>query len=58
MQEKNINITPEKVAVLVRGRSGLNEKDYSKTNELWQTPITFLLAQATYYKGIQNIEKL
>jgi len=56
-KENSINITPEKVAILVRGRSGLNGKDYSKINELWQTPITFLLAQATYYKGIQNIEK-
>ncbi len=56
-KENSINITPEKVAVLVRGRSGLNGKDYSKIKELWQTPITFLLAQATYYKGIQNVEK-
>lgn len=56
-KKNSINITPEKVAVLVRGRSGLNGKDYSKINELWKTSITFQLAQATYYKGVQNVEK-
>jgi superfamily I DNA/RNA helicase len=54
---KNITISPERVAILVRGRSGLKGKDYSKINQLWQTPLTLLLAQATFYKGIQNVEK-
>lgn len=56
-KKKSITISPEKVAVLVRGRSGLIGKDYSKINELWQTPITLLLAQATFYRGMQNVEK-
>ncbi|KAF5065487.1 hypothetical protein DSECCO2_273310 [anaerobic digester metagenome] len=56
-KKEQITISPEKVAVLVRGRSGLTGKDYSKINELWQTPITLLFAQATFYKGKQNIEK-
>ncbi len=56
-KKKSITISPEKVAVLVRGRSGLTGRDYSKINELWQTSITLLFAQATFYKGIQNVEK-
>lgn len=56
-RKKNINITPKNVAVLVRGHSGLTGRDYSRINELWQTSITLLLAQATFYKGIQNVEK-
>lgn len=55
--KESITISPEKVAILVRGRSGLTEKDYSKIKDLWQTPITLLLAKATFYKGIQNVEK-
>lgn len=56
-KKKSIPISPEKIAVLVRGRSGLTGRDYSKINELWQTSITLLFAQATFYKGIQNVEK-
>lgn len=56
-RKENITISPEKVAILVRGRSGLTGKDYSKINALWQTPITLLFAQATFYKGKQNVEK-
>lgn len=56
-KKTEITISPENVAVLVRGRSGLTGKDYSKIKELWKNPLTFLFARATYYKGIQNIEK-
>lgn len=56
-KEKSIIISPEKVAVLVRGRSGLTGKDYSKISDLWQTSVTLLLAQATFYKANQNVEK-
>lgn len=56
-KENNISISPERVAVLLRGRSGLVGKDYSKINDLWKNQITKLFAQATYYKGIQDVEK-
>ncbi len=56
-KKESITISPEKVAILVRGRSGLTEKDYSKIKDLWQTPVTLLLAKATFYKGIQDVEK-
>lgn len=56
-KKNNINISQNNVAVLVRGRSGLTGKDYSVIKDLWQTPITLLFAQATFYKGIQNVEK-
>lgn len=56
-KQNSIIISSEKVAVLVRGRSGLIGKDYSKIKELWKTSITLMLAQATFYKGIQNVGK-
>lgn len=55
--KNNITVTPDKVAVLVRGRSGLTTKDYSKINDLWQTPLTLYFAQATFYKGIEKVQK-
>lgn len=57
-RENNINISSNNVAVLVRGRSGLMGKDYSSIKELWKTPVTQLLAQATYYKGIKRVDKI
>lgn len=56
-KEKIITISPEEVAVLVRGRSGLTGKDYSKIKDLWQNPISLSLAKASFYKGRQNIDK-
>jgi len=56
-KENDISISSENVAILTRGRSGLIGKDYSRINDLWQTPITKLLAQATYYRGNENIGK-
>lgn len=56
-RENKISISPEKVAILSRGRSGLVGKDYSKINDLWQTPITKLFAQATYNKSLSNVVK-
>ena len=56
-KSNDICIDPEHVAVLVRGKSGLTEKDYSKIKDLWQTMETELLIRASYYKGIGNIDK-
>lgn len=56
-KKEGINISPEKVAVLVRGRASLNATDYSHIKDLWKNNITLLLAQATFYKGMQNIDK-
>lgn len=55
--ENEISVSSDNVAILTRGRTGLIGKDYSRIKDLWQTPITRLLALATYYKGTQNIEK-
>lgn len=49
-----IDITPENVAVLNRGRTAISGKDYSKIDGLWQNEKTYFLAQATYAKGIKD----
>lgn len=56
-RSNNIDITTDRVAVLTRGRTGLIGKDYSRIPELWKNSMTRLLALATYYKGIHNVEK-
>lgn len=57
-REEGIELLPEKVAVLVRGRSGLTGKDYTQIKDLWKNQITFWLAKATFYKGMQEVEKV
>ena len=56
--DNQIKCTPENVAVLTRGRSGLLGKDYSQIENLWKNEITSMLALATYYKGIHEMGKL
>lgn len=57
-KEENIAISPDKVAVLVRGRAGLTGKDYTQIKDLWKNNITFLLAKATFYKGVEDVTKV
>lgn len=59
--KNNIIITPESVAVLVRGKAGLCGKDYSQIQNLWQTQETILFSEACYerdYKSVQKALKL
>lgn len=55
--EKEIKITPDNVAVLVRGRSGLVETDYGQIKDLWKTQITKLLSEATYERECNSIPR-
>lgn len=55
--DNGINRSPDNIAVLTRGHVGLIGKDYSQIADLWKNPITKMLALATYYRGIENIEK-
>lgn len=62
-KSNNISISPEKVAILVRGNGDLNNKDYSNISNLWQNKLTKTLSYATYQKHIgktsvvmQNVE--
>ena len=43
--------------MITRGHAGLVGKNYSQIEDLWQTPITKMLALATYYRSKENIEK-
>lgn len=52
-----INKSSDNIAVLTRGHAGLVGKNYSQIEDLWQTPITKMLALATYYRSKENIEK-
>ena len=53
-----IDITPENVAVLNRGRTAISGKDYSKIDDLWQNEKTYFLAQATHAKGMKDTSYL
>ena len=53
-----IEITPQNVAVLNRGKMAISGKDYSQIKDLWQNLKTFYLAQATYAKGIKDSSNL
>lgn len=55
--DKGISKSADNIAVLTRGHAGLVGKDYSQIKDLWQTPITKMLALATYYRSKENIEK-
>ena len=55
--DKGIDRSPDNIAVLTRGHTGLIGKDYSQIKDLWQTPITKMLALATYYREKEDIEK-
>lgn len=52
-----IEISDDKVAVLVRGKSGLLGKDYSQIQDLWQNQFTKLLAEATFEKDTGSLNK-
>ena len=54
-QQRNIKVTPDKVAVLVRGRSGLTGKDYSQIKNLWQSQTARLLSEAAYERDYKSI---
>ncbi|MBU3203521.1 ATP-dependent helicase [Clostridium algidicarnis] len=53
--QRGIEITPDQVAVLVRGRSGLIGKDYSQINNLWQSQTAKLLSEAAYERDYKSI---
>lgn len=57
--QNDIEITPENVAVLVRGRTGLFGKDYRQINNLWQSRVVWLLSKACYERdyGMVKIAK-
>ncbi|MBU3199495.1 ATP-dependent helicase [Clostridium estertheticum] len=54
-QQRHIEVTPDQVAVLVRGRSGLSGKDYSQINNLWQSQTAKLLSEAAYERDYKSI---
>lgn len=51
-RNEDINITPTKVAVLVRGKTSLFGKDYSSIDNLWQSRESRLLSEATYERDL------
>lgn len=56
-KKNNIKISPENVAVLVRGKAGLVGKDYSQIKDLWKTQATKLFSEATYERDYKSIKR-
>lgn len=56
-KDEDIDITPESVAILVRGRTSLFGKDYSRINELWQSIGSRLLSEATYERDFGSLKR-
>ncbi|MDW8802635.1 ATP-dependent helicase [Clostridium sp. A1-XYC3] len=56
-KENSVRISPESVAVLVRGKAGLCGKDYSKIQNLWQSQEVRLFSQASYERDYKSVGK-
>lgn len=56
-RKNDIKISPENVAVLVRGKAGLVGKDYSQINDLWKTQVTKLFSEAAYERDYKSIKR-
>ena len=56
-RERKIEITPDRVAVLVRGVAGLIGKDYSQIVDLWQSQTAKLFSEAAYERDYQSIKR-
>lgn len=54
---QGIEINNKKIAILVRGKSGLLGKDYSQIKDLWKNQFTKLLSEATYEKDMGSLNR-
>ncbi|BDR84448.1 ATP-dependent helicase [Clostridium tetani] len=56
-KKNDIIISPENVAVLVRGKAGLNGKDYSQVQNLWQSQEARLFSEASYERDYRSVKR-
>lgn len=56
-KKNDIVISPENVAVLVRGKAGLIGKDYSQIIDLWQSQTAKLLSEASYERDYKSLKR-
>ncbi|MBV4414664.1 ATP-dependent helicase [Clostridium tyrobutyricum] len=57
-KDNRIEINEKNVAVLVRGKTELLEKDYSQIKDLWQSPLAKLLSEASFEKWNKSVKRL